>query len=70
MNPKRAGSFAIAFVQAGSKVTHVMIRTTSQGFAIQEQNKEEKYFNTVQEVLSHYSSILTRPFESTLPEEP
>ena len=71
----KPGSFALAFASAPhpvnpnqNQVTHVMIKTTPRGFSIQEENSE-KYFDHVSQIVSYYSTVLTKPFASTLPEE-
>ncbi len=46
-----------------------MIVTTPQGFTIKEQN-EERLFKTLDDIVIYYASVLTHPFNSTLPEEP
>jgi hypothetical protein len=65
----KPGSFALAFTNAPQKVTHVIIRTTPDGFSIFEQSKE-KIFANLSLLVENYSSMLTTAFDSTLPEEP
>lgn len=65
----KPGSFALAFTSAPRSVTHVIIKTAPpRGFSIQEENSE-KYFEHVSQIVTYYSSVLTRPFDSALPEE-
>eukprot|EP01119_Soliformovum_irregulare_P017626 TRINITY_DN5265_c0_g1_i3.p1 TRINITY_DN5265_c0_g1~~TRINITY_DN5265_c0_g1_i3.p1 ORF type:complete len:712 (-),score=239.28 TRINITY_DN5265_c0_g1_i3:707-2842(-) len=64
----RPGSFALAFTAAPHSVTHVMIRTTPEGFTISEEG-EEKLFKSVDLIVNYYNSVLKIPFDSTLPEE-
>jgi len=65
----KPGSFALAFTSAPRSVTHVIIKTAPpRGFSIQEENSE-KYFEHVSQIVNYYSSVLTRPFDSALPEE-
>lgn len=64
-----SGSFALAFTSAPGKVTHVVIRTTQNGFSVKEATQNQAFHN-LQEILEYYKSYLLKPFDSTLPFEP
>lgn len=65
----KPGSFALAYTSSPRVVNHVIIKTLNKAFSIQEQTGE-KHFENVGQIVKHYGSVLNKPFDSTLPEEP
>jgi hypothetical protein len=65
----KAGSFALAFLKDGD-VRHILIESNMpHGLIITEQTREKtsKTFNSLHDIIDHYSYVLKYPYSSTLP---
>lgn len=65
------GSFALAFVQEHRKILHILIQSCMpEGFKIdEEEGDKSKYFESLQDIVDHYSIFLQHSFTSELPRE-